>query len=113
VRVALSRHVSVEHARNARCVSICGNATGLPNLITGLPTILSEMKSRGNDMAKKRKAKKIKIKRKRTAKKSKAKTPKKPPTSNVDAQTPVGPSVASDEALEDAATASKFTRLCA
>jgi hypothetical protein len=57
-------------------------------------------------MAKKRKAK---IKRKRTAKKSKA---KKPPTSNLDAQTPVGPSVASDEALEDAATASKFTRLC-
>jgi hypothetical protein len=49
----------------------------------------------------------------RTAKKSKAKTPKKPPTSNVDAQTPVGPSVASDEALEDAATASKFTGLCA
>ena len=63
-------------------------------------------------MAKKRKAKKTKIKRKRKAKKSKAKTPKKPPTSNVDAQTPVGPSVASDEALEDAATASKFTGLC-
>jgi hypothetical protein len=66
-------------------------------------------------MAKKRKAK---IKRKRAAKKSKpqkskAKAPKKPPSSNVDAQTPVGPSVASDEALEDAATASKFTRLCA
>jgi hypothetical protein len=60
-------------------------------------------------MAKKRKAK---IKRKRTAKKSKAKTPKKPP-SKIDAQTPVGPSVASDEALEDAATASKFTGLCA
>ena len=64
-------------------------------------------------MAKKRKAKKTKIKRIRTAKKSKAKTPKKPPTSNVDAQTPVGPSVASDEALEDTATASKFTGLCA
>jgi hypothetical protein len=67
-------------------------------------------------MAKKRKAKKTK--RGRTAKKSrpqksKAKKPKKAPTSNVDAQTPVGPSVASDEALEDAATASKFTGLCA
>jgi hypothetical protein len=69
-------------------------------------------------MAKKRKAKKSKIKRKRTAKKSKpqkskTKKPKKAPTSNVDAQTPVGPSVASDEALQDAATASKFTGLCA
>jgi hypothetical protein len=69
-------------------------------------------------MAKKRKAKKTKIKRKRTAKKSKpqkskVKRPKKPPASNVDAQTPVGPSVASDEALEDAATASKITGLCA
>jgi hypothetical protein len=67
-------------------------------------------------MAKKRKAKKTK--RERTAKKSKpqkskAKMPKKAPTSNVDAQTPVGPSVASDEVLEDAATASKFTGLCA
>jgi len=48
---------------------------------------------------KKRKAKKSKIKRKRTTKKSKAKGPKKPPTSNVDALTPV----ASDEALERAA----------
>jgi len=57
-------------------------------------------------MAKKRKAK---IKRKRTTKKSKA---KKPSVSNVNAHTPVGPSVASDEALEDAATASKFTGLC-
>jgi hypothetical protein len=66
-------------------------------------------------MAKKRKAKKTKIKRKRTTKKSKPQKSKakKPPTSNVDAQTPVGPSVASDEALEDAATASKFTGLCA
>ena len=69
-------------------------------------------------MAKKRKAKKSKIKRKRTAKKSKpqkskAKKPKKAHTSSVDAQTPVGPSVASDDALEDAATASKFTGLCA
>ena len=53
-------------------------------------------------MAKKRKAK---IKRKRAAKKSKA---KKPPTGNVDAPM----SDASDEALESAATASKFTRLC-
>jgi len=48
---------------------------------------------------KKRKAKKSKIKHKRTTKKSKAKGPKKPPTSNVDALTPV----ASDEALERAA----------
>ena len=63
-------------------------------------------------MAKKRKAKKSKIKRKRTAKKtnpqkSKAKRPKKPPTSNVDALTPV----ASDEALERTAKG-EFTRLC-
>jgi hypothetical protein len=66
-------------------------------------------------MAKKWKAKKSKIKRKGTAKKSKPQKSKakKPPTSNVDAQTPVGPSVASDEALEDAATSSKFTGLCA
>ena len=67
-------------------------------------------------MAKKREARKSKPKRtakKIKPKKRKAKTPKKPPTSNVDAQTPIGPSVASDEALEDAATASKFTGLCA
>jgi len=59
-------------------------------------------------------AKAKKSKPKRTAKKSKPKKSKakKPPTSNVDAPTPVGPSVASDEALEDAATASKFTGLC-
>lgn len=66
-------------------------------------------------MAKKREARKSKPKRtakKIKPKKRKAKTPKKPPTSNVDAQTPIGPSVASDEALEDAATASKFTGLC-
>jgi hypothetical protein len=64
-------------------------------------------------MGKKRKAKKSKPKR--TAKKSKPQKSKakKQPTSNVDAQAPVGPSVASDEALEDAATASKFTGLCA
>ena len=63
----------------------------------------------GQHMAKKRKAK-----RRATAKKSKPqkRKAKKPPTSNVDAPTPVGPSVASDEALEDAATASKFTKLC-
>jgi hypothetical protein len=62
-------------------------------------------------MAKKRKAKKTKIKRKRTAKKSKPQKSKakNPPTSNVDAPTPV----VSDEALENAATASKFTGLCA
>jgi len=63
-------------------------------------------------MAKKRKAKKSKIKRKRTAKKTnpqKSKAKRPPPPSNVDAQTPV----ASGEALEDAATASKFTGLCA
>ena len=61
-------------------------------------------------MAKKRKAKKSKIRRKRTAKKSKPQKSKakKPPTSNVDALTPV----ASDEALERAAK-SEFTRLCA
>jgi hypothetical protein len=66
-------------------------------------------------MAKKQKAKKSKPKRtgkKGKPQKSKAR-PKKPPASNVDAQTPVGPSVASDEALEDAATASKITGLCA
>jgi len=57
-------------------------------------------------MAKKRKAKKTKVKRKRTAKKIKA---KKPPANNVDALTPV----ASDEALESAATVSKVTGLCA
>ena len=53
-------------------------------------------------MAKKREARKSKPKRtakKIKPKKRKAKTPKKPPTSNVDAQTPIGPSVASDEAL--------------
>jgi hypothetical protein len=63
-------------------------------------------------MAKKRKAKKSKINRKRTAKKSKqqkSKAKRPPPTNNVDALTPV----ASDEALEDAGTASKFTGLCA
>jgi hypothetical protein len=66
-------------------------------------------------MARKQKAKKTKPKRtakKSKPQKSKAKKPKKPPTNNVDAQTPVGPSVASDEALEDAATGSKFTGLC-
>jgi hypothetical protein len=77
---------------------------------------LAEIKPRGNYIAKKRKAKKSKPKRtakKSKPQKSKAKKPKKPPTSNVDAQTPVGPSVASDEALEGAAAASKFTGLCA
>ena len=62
-------------------------------------------------MAKKRKAKKSKIKRKRTAKKSKqqkSKAKRPPPTSNVDAPTPV----ASDEALERAAKESGFTGLC-
>jgi len=62
-------------------------------------------------MAKKRKAKKSKIKRKRTAKKTnpqKSKAKKPPPTSNVDALTPVP----SDEALESTAMASKFTGLC-
>ena len=60
-------------------------------------------------MAKKRKAKKSKIKRKRAAKKSKPQKSKakKPPTSNVDALT----TVASDEALERAAKG-EFTGLC-
>jgi hypothetical protein len=66
-------------------------------------------------MAKKRKAKKSKPKR--TGKKSKPQKskarPKNPPTSNLDAPTRVGPSVASDEALEKAGTGSKFTGLCA
>jgi hypothetical protein len=62
-------------------------------------------------MAKKRKAKKSKIRRtakKSKQQKSKAKRPKKPLTSNVDALAPV----ASDEALERAARASEFTGLC-
>jgi hypothetical protein len=60
-------------------------------------------------MAKKRKAKKSKIKRERTAKKSKPQKikAKKPPTSSVDALT----SVASDEAIERAAKG-EFTALC-
>jgi hypothetical protein len=61
-------------------------------------------------MAKKRNAKKTKIKRKRTTKKSKPQKSKakKPPTRDVDAPTPV----ASDEALERAAKESGFTGLC-
>ena len=56
-------------------------------------------------MAKKRKAKKPIIKRKRTAKKSK---PKKRPTRNVDVLTPV----VSDEALERAGSFPSDTLYC-